>query len=197
MSAARTFAPAEEQDPRSDARSVRDRLKNLGKSPKPLWRSRDAMGSAKPLSDASHTFNQLKAFLKKRTLSVSISGALNKPSVSEREAARLISTEKPSHKIGIFGGFTVEVTGKLTGWRVTTTDQATGIQHEFYVHDGEIHLVSLPSSPPWNHSTQFVVGCRVKRIMDSEKRAILQAVSRVSPGASKIQQALPTRESWY
>jgi hypothetical protein len=185
MSAARTLPPAEEQDPRSDARGARGRLKNLGKSPKPLWRIRDAMRNAKPLSDASPTFNQLKAFLKKRTLSVSISDVLNKRSSPEREAARLISTENQSHKVGVFGGFTVEVTGKLTGWRVTTTDQATGIQHEFYVHDGEIHHVSLPSSPPWNHSTQFVVGCRVKRIMDSEKRAILHAVSGVSEGASK------------
>src|ERR1700722_16420291 len=133
MSAARTFPPAEEQDPRSDARGARDRLKNLGKSPNPLWRVRGAMRNAKPLSDASHTFNQLKAFLKKRTLSVAISNVLNKRSSPEQEAARLISTENRSHKIGVFGGFTVDVTGKLTGWRVTTTDRATSIQHEFYV----------------------------------------------------------------
>jgi hypothetical protein len=93
-------------------------------------------------------------------------------------AAQLISTEKPSHKIAVFEDFRIEVTGVLTGWRITSTDQATGIQHEFYVHDGEIHHVNLQSSPPWNHYTQFVIGRRVKRIMDSEKRAILQAVSR-------------------
>ena len=100
------FPPAEEQDPRSDARGVRCRLKNLGNL-QPLWRVRDAMRNAKPLSDASHTFKQLKAFLKKRTLSASISGALNRRSSPEREGARLISTENPSHKVGVFGGFTV------------------------------------------------------------------------------------------
>jgi hypothetical protein len=175
MSAARTFSPAEDQDLRSDARGVRDRLTNLGKSPKPL---REAMRNARPLIDASRTFHQLQAFLKKRTSKVSISGALNKRPSPQLEAAQLISTEKPSHKIAVFEDFRIEVTGVLTGWRITSTDQATGIQHEFYVHDGEIHHVNLQSSPPWNHYTQFVIGRRVKRIMDSEKRAILQAVSR-------------------
>jgi hypothetical protein len=182
MSAARTFPPAEDQDSRSDTRGVRDRLTNPGKSPKPL---REAMRNAQPPSDASRTFHQLKAFLEKRTSKVSISGALNKRPSPQLEAAQSISAEKPSRKIAVFEDFRIEVTGVLTGWRITSTDQATGIQHEFYVHDGEIHHVNLQSSPPWNHCTQFVVGRRIKRIMDSEKRAILQVVSRVSGGASK------------
>lgn len=93
MSAARTFALAEEQDPRSDARGVRDRLKNPGKFPRPLWRVRDAMRNAKPLSDASQILDQLKAFLKKKNLKVSISGALDKRFLPELEAARSIPTE--------------------------------------------------------------------------------------------------------
>src|SRR6266704_7024761 len=98
MSAARTFPPPEDQDSRSDARGVRDRLTSLGKSPKPL---REAMRNAKPLSDASRTLHQLKAFLKKRTFKASVSGALNKRPSPQLEAAQLISTEKPSHKIAV------------------------------------------------------------------------------------------------
>jgi hypothetical protein len=77
--------------------------------------------------------------------------------------------------ISAFGGFKIEARTLSTGWRVSSTDQATGIQHEFYIHDGAIYHVSL-----WNQSAQFVVGCRVKRIRESEKRAILQAVSELS-----------------
>jgi hypothetical protein len=189
-SAARRSSPRKVQEQRFDASGVGDRLKLLGKPPKPLGRVRDTLRSAKPLRDASHTFDQLMAFLKKKTLS----RVFNKLSASARDTARL--QEKPSHRIAVFGEFTVEVTGRLTGWRVTTTNQATGIQHEFYVHDDVIHHVMLPLSAEWNNSTQFVVGCRVRQIMDSEKWAILQGVRGVRAGESKIQRG-PTRESWY
>ena len=57
--------------------------------------------------------------------------ALDKRFLPELEAARSIPTEKTFHEIGVFGGLTVGVAGKLTGLRVTTTDQAAGISTRF------------------------------------------------------------------
>src|ERR1700753_1202974 len=87
---------------------------------------------------------------------------------SESPAA---STERQSLTIAVFDGYKIEAKGTNKGWRVRSKKLSTGIQHEFFVHQGEIFHISL-----WNHPIQFVVGCRVKRIMESERQAILQAV---------------------
>jgi hypothetical protein len=103
------------------------------------------------------------------------SGALApaKPSPA-REVARL--TYYPPTRAFFFGKFVVESTDLSTGWRVTTTDPTTGVQHNFYVHDGQIHHIDFHAPAPWNHSTPFVVRKRVKRITDSEVRAIRRAI---------------------
>lgn len=90
-------------------------------------------------------------------------------------------------KISVFGNFKIEVVGvskgtTLLGYRVTTHDQTTGLQHDFYVHEGEIRHVQFQSSPPWSYSTPFVVGNVVKRIMDSERRAIMDAIREFAAG---------------
>jgi len=92
-----------------------------------------------------------------------------------------IPTEKRAMKVGVFGHFKVEgsssrASSRLLDWRITATDQTTSLEHDFFIRDGQIYHVQFHSSPPWNHSTKFTVGVRVKRIMDSEKRAILQAI---------------------
>jgi hypothetical protein len=89
---------------------------------------------------------------------------------------RLSSVNNVSLKVGVFGDFKIAATSMSTGWRVTTTDQNTCLQHEFFVDDGQIYHVQFQKSPPWSHETPFVVGGRVKRILSSEKRAVLQAV---------------------
>lgn len=94
----------------------------------------------------------------------------------ENEAVRLSSVKSASLNVGVFGDFKIAATGMLTGWRITTTDQHTGLQHEFFVYDGQIYHVQFQKSPQWSHETPFVVGGRVKRIMASEKQAIQQAV---------------------
>jgi len=90
-------------------------------------------------------------------------------------------------KIGIFGNFKIEgsslpASSRLLDWRITATDQTTGLEHHFFLREGQIYHVQFHSSPPWSHSTQFTVGGRVKRIMHSERRAILQAVLAWSKG---------------
>jgi len=79
-------------------------------------------------------------------------------------------------RVFFFGKFVVESTDLSMGWRVTTTDTTTGVQHNFYVHKGRIHHIHLHASAPSNHSTPFVVGRRVKQITDSELRAIRRAI---------------------
>jgi len=93
---------------------------------------------------------------------------------------RLRPVKNAALQVGIFGDFKIAATSMPTGtglgWRITTTNQNTGLQHDFFVDDGRIYHVQFQSSPPWSHQTSFVVGSRVKRIMASEKQAILQAV---------------------
>jgi hypothetical protein len=101
----------------------------------------------------------------------------------------LISTEKKTLMIRVFGDFKIEATAvlngsRILGWRITSNDQTTSLQHDFYVSEGQIHHVQFQSSPPWNQSSQFVVGGKVKRIMESEKRAILRAISDFNLGVS-------------
>jgi hypothetical protein len=83
--------------------------------------------------------------------------------------------------VSVIGTYRIETRGTATGWRVTSIDQSTGAAHEFFVHDGAIYHVSL-----WNNSSQFVVGARVKKIMDSERHAILEAVGDSSTAASSV-----------
>lgn len=84
--------------------------------------------------------------------------------------------------IGMSGNFKIEATAvptgtQIPGWRITTHDQTTNLEHEFYVREGQIRHVQFQSSPPWDHSSQFVVGGKVNRISEAEKRAILQTIS--------------------
>jgi hypothetical protein len=99
----------------------------------------------------------------------------------ENEAMRLRPVKKAALNVGVFGDFKIAATSMSTGigvgWRITTTDQNTNLQHEFFVDDGQIYHVQFQTPPPWSHQTPFVVGGRVKRIMASEKEAILQAVA--------------------
>ena len=85
--------------------------------------------------------------------------------------------EQGTREIVAVEGFRVEALKLSTGWRVNSINESTGVAHEFYVHEGIIYHVRL-----WNHSTQFVVGNCVMRIMDSEKQAILYAVGHRVPG---------------
>jgi hypothetical protein len=84
-------------------------------------------------------------------------------------------------QVGVFGDFKIAGTSMPTatglGWRITTTDQNTGLKHEFFVNQDQIYHVQSHSSPPWSHESPFVVGRRVKRILAAEKLAIQQAVA--------------------
>jgi hypothetical protein len=90
---------------------------------------------------------------------------------------QLGSVKNASLKVGVFGDFKIAATAMSTGWRITTTDHNTGLQHEFFVDNGEIYHVQFQKSPPWSHETPFIVGVRVRRILSSERRAVLQAVA--------------------
>jgi hypothetical protein len=103
------------------------------------------------------------------------SAITSSPLSVEREAA-LLPPKKPSRSY-FYGKFVVEATNLSSGWRITTIDPTTGVQHNFYVREGQIHHINFHASPPWNHSTPFVVGSRVRRITDSEVRAIRRAIS--------------------
>jgi hypothetical protein len=85
--------------------------------------------------------------------------------------APLYAANNRTVTITAFGGFKIEARGFSGGWRISSTDEETGIRREFYVHERVIYHMSL-----WNQSTEFVVGGRVNRIRDSERQAILQAV---------------------
>jgi hypothetical protein len=152
------------------------RLSSLGTFLESLWGVRDAMRDGRQLSDAPETLEQL------RTSSHGAFGRLHELLPPKSEAQSWMSTEKGAMKVGLFGDFKIEgsslrATSRSLGWRITAIDQTSGLEHEFYVREGVIYHVQFQSSPPWNHSTQFTVGGRVKRIMDSEKRAILRAVA--------------------
>jgi len=189
MSAARTLLPAEEQDPHSSATDMRERLSSLGIFLEALWRVRDAMRNGRPLSDASEILERLKTSLKRDSSRVVNTGYPNLKFLAGAEVTRLTSTEKRAALVGVFGNFRIEATAVLNGaqilgWRITSNDQTTSLQHEFYVSEGQLHHVQFQSSPPWNHSSQFVVGSKVNRTMASEKWAILLAVSDFQAGVS-------------
>jgi hypothetical protein len=84
-------------------------------------------------------------------------------------------------QVGVFGDFKIAGTSMPTvkglGWRITTTNQNTGLQHDFFVNDDEICHVQFQSPPPWSHQSPFVVGSRVRRIMAAERQAIQRAVA--------------------
>jgi hypothetical protein len=154
MSAATTFVPAEKQDQHPGDTGMKTRLRCVGTLLETLWRVRDAMNQGTPLPDASEVLEGLKASM-----------------------------------IGVFGNFNVEATPvrsgwRLLGWRVTTHDRTTSLQHHFYVHEGHIHHLQFQASPPWDHLSQFVVGSKVKRLAEDEKRAILQTISDSTAGVS-------------
>jgi hypothetical protein len=147
------------------------------------------MRKGRPLSDASAILERIKASLKRDNSSVSNTGSPNLEFFAGAEVSRLIYTEKKTSMISVFDNFKIEATAvlngsRIVGWRITSNDQATSLQHEFYVSERQIHHVQFHSSPPWNHSSQFVVGGKVKRIMESEKRAILRAISDFKPSVS-------------
>ena len=124
---------------------------------------------------------RLKAPLQGHSSGVADTGYPNRESIAGVEAPLWIPTEKAS-MIRVFGNFTIEATSvlngsRILGWRITSKDKTTSLQHEFYVSEGRIHHVQFQSSPPWSHSSQFVVGRKVRRIMESEKQAILRAIS--------------------
>jgi hypothetical protein len=152
------------------------RLSSLGIFLEDLWQVRDAMRNGRPLGDAPRPLEQL------RNSSHFTFRRRNEILPPKSEAHSLMSTENGAMKVGVFGNFRIEgsslrATSRLLGWRITATDQTTGLQHDFYIREGRIYHVQFHSSPPWNHSTEFTVGGREKRIMDSEQRAILQAVA--------------------
>jgi hypothetical protein len=130
--------PAEKHVPHPSGPNMRDRLRSLGVFLETLWRFRDAMHQGRPLTDAFEVLDRLKASM-----------------------------------IGVFGSFRIEATAvqigsRLLGWRVTTCDRTTTLQHDFFVHDGQIHHLLFQSSPPWDHSSRYVVGSRVKRLAEDE-----------------------------
>jgi hypothetical protein len=188
MSAARTLLLTE-QDLHSRTTDMRDRLNSLAMFLGAVWRVRDAMRKGRPLNDASEILERLKVSLKRDNSGVSNAGYPNPKFFAGAEVPRVVSTEKKASMIGVFGNFKIEATpllsgSRILGWRITTNDQTTSLRHEFYVSEGRIHHVQFQSSPPWNHSSQFVVGGKVRRIMEAEKRAILRAISNFNAGVS-------------
>jgi hypothetical protein len=187
MSAARTLLPAE-QGPHQRATDRRGRLNSLGIFLEALWCVGDAVRKGRPLSDASKILERLKAPLNRHSSGIANTGYPALEFIPGVEVPRLIPTEKAS-MLRVLGNFTIEATSvlngsRILGWRITSKDETTCLQHEFYVSEGRIHHVQFQSSPPWNHSSQFVVGAEVRRIMESEKRAILRAISDFNLGVS-------------
>jgi hypothetical protein len=154
-----------------------------------LWCVGNAVRKGRPLSDASEILERPKAPLNRHSSGVTSTGYPKIKFFSREEVPRVVSTEKKTSMIGRFENFTIEGTSvlngsRILGWRITSNDQTTSLRHEFYVSEGRIHHVQFQSSPPWNHSSQFVVGRKVRRIMESEKRAILRAISDFNAGVS-------------
>jgi hypothetical protein len=90
--------------------------------------------------------------------------------------------EKDPHRIVNFVDFKVEGTGffngsRLIGWRITATDQISGHENEYWVHERTICLVDFKASRPWTHQTPFIVGRKITRIRAAEKKAIIQAIA--------------------
>jgi hypothetical protein len=69
----------------------------------------------------------------------------------------------------------------LTGWRITTTDQATQHEHEYWVQNSEIFVIDLQARKPWNHATAFVIGKRATRISPEERQAVTRAITYWTP----------------
>jgi hypothetical protein len=186
MSAARTLLPAE-PSPHQRATDTRGRFSILGMFLEALWCVGDAARKGRLLSDASEILERLKAPFNRHSSSVANAGYPNIKFFAREEVSRVVSTEKKASTIGGVENFKIEATpmlsgSRILGWRITSDDQTTGLRHEFYVSEGRIHHVQFQASPPWNHSSQFVVGSKVRRIMESEKRAILRAVSDFNVG---------------
>jgi hypothetical protein len=104
-----------------------------------------------------------------------MSSAIVSSSPSPEGEAALLPPKKPSRAY-FYGKFVVEATNLSTGWRITTIDSTIGVQHNFYVREGQLYHINFHASPPWNHATPFVVGSKVRRITDSEMRAIRRAI---------------------
>jgi hypothetical protein len=136
--------PFAEQSPRSNTRGVRDYLRHL-------W------------GQSQQSLMMHGASLRKKA-----PGSV----VSEEMASAPMAEEKRSTTIAMFEDFRIEARAALSGWRIASIDRETGIQHDFYVQQGEIYHLSL-----WKHTDQFMVGRPVNQIRDSEKQAILQVVS--------------------
>jgi hypothetical protein len=142
----------------------------LGRFCEAALRVREAMRSSRPLEDASKSMSDLGA-------------PLTIDQTASDDRAREANGEEFSTVV-VFAEFKVEATRldgtRAANWRATTTHQVTGLQSEYCIHEGRIHHVQFQSPPPWRHSTPFVVGPRVKRIMASEKRAIFIALEQLS-----------------
>lgn len=69
----------------------------------------------------------------------------------------------------------------VTGWRITTTDQSSQHEREYWVRSSEIFLVDFPARKPWNHATPFVIGTRATRISPEERLAITRAIAHWNP----------------
>ena len=122
--------------------------------------------------DSSRQVGTILDALRQLRGSASTTLAAKKPPAREVAPLRYHSPTR----VFFFGKFVVQSTDLSIGWRVTTSDTTTGVQHNFYVHKGRIHHIHLHASAPSNHSTPFVVGRRVKQITDSELRAIRRAI---------------------
>jgi hypothetical protein len=99
--------------------------------------------------------------------------------ISTDQEPRLSPADGNALKVRFFQDFRIEGTSLGDGscWRVTTIHETVGVKHEFFVHSGQIYHVQFHTPAPWSHLTRFVVGHRVKRILASEKKAILAAVA--------------------
>jgi hypothetical protein len=69
----------------------------------------------------------------------------------------------------------------LTGWRITTTDQSSLHEREYWVEGSDIYLVDFPTQRPWNHATRFIVGKRASRMSPEERQAITRAIVHWTP----------------
>jgi hypothetical protein len=132
--AATNSLPFDEEDVRSNARGIKDRLRDL-------W------GRSRELEVQESTALQCSG-----------------PEMEVVQGSSLTITGSDE--------FRIEMRGIAAGWRVSSIDQASGIRHEFYVESGVIYHVDL-----YDHSTKFLVGRPVQRIMETERQAILEAVS--------------------
>lgn len=151
-----------------------DLWNRLGGFLEAAWRFSKSMRSGKPL-DGTSVLVDAPDFPWQRD-------ALPRPA---RDVPRLTETKSEFTNVVAVAEFQIEATSMpssatLPDWRVTTTHHPTGMQHEYYVHEGRIHHVQFQAPPPWDHSTWFIVGMRVKRIMAAEKRAISLALAHIS-----------------